>query len=573
MLTVTLDPELTTIAGGEKQVFPVANSVVKFGRALDCAVRFLPSDSRLGRNHFELRPAAASYELVTDRVHPVFINGERVVGTVPLLENTELRLIDPVTGPKIKLVIAQTADGALTDPDFKSDSGTLQQGLKHAGRLVAGLAVLVALIGGFTLFQWRAQEQAKEAFLAETAALIEKLNSKPERSEAANWTQVYDQIKGSVYQVALLSNDGSAPTPQATAWVSGSHTLVTNAHVAMLFAETKNNQTLVVMAPDGSQVPIRVRAVKVHPAYLQFREQLARTEAATHTDIKRLGSYDVAVLSVDTNVALAKPLQVANAETLQQLRPGEAIAYVGYPAAFAKNANAEQLRIGYISGSTDFLGVANDKTGELIYHTAPATGGASGSPIVNSRGEVIAIHSGGETRGIGSDFVVSGSGTFYAQSAALLEDLSREWTAGKMASTEAEWQNASLYLAQRNKIWALLQNYRDGASLDRLDQPPAYENQGILAPADAKSSTAQAIENWSNVDSGTYLAFAVSTEKSERSKSLSLRIASEGTSFQSPLYLDEAPTALFKIAAKGDVSFAIDGAAGENYWLQVIKLQ
>ena len=569
MLTVTLDPQIVEMAGGDKYVFAAPAGPIRFGRSMESEIRFSPSDARLGRNHFELRPAAGSYELVTDRVHPVFMNGERVVGNFALLENTELRLVDATNGPWIRIFISQSADGNITDPNFKTDSGTVQQGMKQATRLVAGVAALALMIGGFSVYQWRNQALINQAYMKETGALVEKLTTIRNAEPSADWKKIGAAIMGSVYQVSLKSNDGSRPTPMGTAWVSGDSQLTTNGHVAALFEKAKtNNQTLVISSPDQPDNFIPIVSVKIHPAYLNFQKALIETGAK----LNAMGSYDVANLIVDTATKLAPKLNIASADDLQNLKPGEAIAYVGYPVEDAKNKAAEQMHIGIISGSTDFLGVGGNQSGQLIYHTASASGGASGSPIVNSKGNVIAILSGGEKKELAKEFIISGAGTFYGQSASLLADLESGWSSEKSKSAEAQWQNAMIYLARRNEIWSTLEDYRKGDSLQSLGSPPVFHGKASLTSSDAKSLTAQAVETWNGVEAGTYLAFVTFDGKGTSQKPLGLRVSINGNVLQSPLYLDKAPTALFKIDANTKVSFAVDGAAGENYSLQVIRL-
>ena len=573
MLTVTLDPQIVEMAGGDKYVFAAPKNTIRFGRSMESEIRFSPSDARLGRNHFELRPAAGSFELVTDRVHPVFMNGQRVVGNLALLENTELRLVDAANGPWIRISIAQTADGNMTDPNFKTDSGTVQQGMKNAVRLVAGLAVVIAVVSGFSLYKWRQQDKVNLAYMKETSALVEKLTAIQDAEPSSDWKKIGEQITGSVYQVSIRSNDNSRPDPKGTAWVSGANTLISNAHVAALFEQARlNNQTLVVASPDQPDLFIPVTSVKIHPAYLSFQRTLTETEKVTGIKISAVGSYDVAVLMVNAATKLAPKLSIANADALQNLKPGEAIAFVGYPVEDAKNKAAEQMHFGYISGSTDFLGVGGNQTGQLIYHTAPAAGGASGSPIVNSKGEVVAVLSGGEKKQLVNEFIISGSGTFYGQSAALLSDLNDGWSDSKLKSIQTQWQNAMIYLAKRNEIWSTLEDYRNGGSLQSLDSPPVFQGKASLKSRDTKSTSAQAVENWSDVETGTYMAFATPDGKATQQKRLVLRVSANDNVLQSPLYLNEAPTAIFKIDTKTNVSFAIEGAAGENYWLQVIKL-
>ena len=569
MLTVQLDGSLTDIAGSGKHIFVDGQRTIRFGRSMECDVRFSPSDTRLGRNHFSLRPAAGSYELVTDREHPVYMNGERVVGSVALLALTELRLVDAKAGPKINISISQLAEGNVTDANFKTDSGTVQQGMKYLRQaIIAGIAVAV-ILAGVIGYQAYAQKQLELAFATETSSLLEKFSEV--QNPSAKWSEVYDKIRGSVYQVALLSNDGSAPQAEGTAWVYSAHSLITNAHVAALFTNATPNQTIVVIAPDGQQTPIKVVDAILHPAYLAFRQTMSNTERSTNAQVKSLGSFDVAMLMVESAAHLAPPLKVAAVEVLQNMPAGLPLAYVGYPAAYATTQNAEQFRIGYVSGSSDFLGVAGTGPGELIYHTAQAVGGASGSPIVNEQGEVIAVFSGGEVQKLGDNKVVSGSGTFYAQSASLIADVTNGWSAEKMAAEQNAWGNGTLYLAKRNQIWALLQSYRDGNSLERFDVPPVFETKAALvALAGTRSTTGEASASWSNAKPGTYVAFAV--PKTGKSK-LALRVLAGGSTLQSPLTLDAAPTAVFKINEAEDVVFSVSGTAGEEYWLQVLLLE
>jgi S1-C subfamily serine protease len=568
MLTVTREAALCDVSGSAKDEFVEQNATIHFGRSLDSQIRFPASDSRLGRNHFELRPAAGGYELVTDREHPVYMNGARVVGTVPLLSETELRLIDAKIGPWIKIAITETSAGTLTDPHFKTDSGTIQQGLGKLRNIAAALAVALVAIAGFMTYQWHQQEQLRLDFLAESALLTEKLASQEGKEVSPDWAAVYEKIKPSIYQVAILNNDGTAPKVQGTAWVNGPHTLITNAHVALLMESLSTAQKLVVIAPDQAQMPIEVRATTIHPAYLSFRENIKAEETKSGSTVKSASSYDVAQLSVDDGVTLAHALPIANSDSLKKLRAGDAIAYAGYPAVYANNVNVQQLHSGYVSGATDFMGVANNRNDQLIYHTAPAVRGTSGSPIFNTQGEVVAVHSGGEVIELEGKPIVSGSGTFYAQSASILADLTTPWNAEKTKSALVEWQNASVYLSRRDEIWALLQAYRDTGSLDSIDIPPSFEVEAKFETSSTKSATSGATANWQVKTPGTYIAFAIPA----KNQKLSLRVMMDGTSLQSPLILDAAPTAIFNVEKADDVTFALTGGAGQNYRLQVLKL-
>jgi S1-C subfamily serine protease len=566
VLTIKLDPSLVDMAGGEDHVFMAKTRDIKFGRSLESQVRFSPSDTRLGRNHFSLRQAAGSYELVTDREHPVFIDGQRMMGTTPLLPTTRIRLVDATTGPTIDVVFTQDADGTLTDENFKGDSGTVQQGMAGTKKIAAA-ALFIAIIGG-GYFAYQNHIVALQAFSAESQTLLQKMNMQPRQ---ADWATIFEKSKASIYRVAIRSNDGSEAQTQGTAWVNGAHTLITNAHVAGLFDEaTKNNQTLVVIAPDGLEVPIKIISAKLHPAYLPFRDTIDAVTKKSGGVLKTQGSYDLAMLTVANDAVLAQPLQIADEVSLAKLRTGDAMAYIGYPAKFASDKNIEQLRIGYIAGSSDFLGIAHNSNAELIYHTAPAVGGASGSPIFNAQGQVIAVHSGGETRAIGDNFVNSGADTFYAQSASLIADIEKPWPPEKMAMQQGQWNEATTYLTKRNQIWAMLETYKDEASLQSLDMPPEFEDKSVLAMGDQKGTAANATSVWQNAEAGTYVAFAVAN--SGKTEKLALRVKAGNQTLQSPLYLDATPAAIFKVETAETVIFSISGAGAQKYWLQVLKL-
>lgn len=553
MLTIELDPALRAEPGSDgRYSFAGHNKVILFGRHIDVDIRFPQDEIRLGRRHFELRPSAGSYEIVTDREHPVFVDGMRIEGSMAILENTEIRLIDPKKGPWIRIAY-QKEGGVETAPVPQPPLRPLHERMRNLRRAVGAVAVAVVAVGVFFGVRSYQQDQALAAFTSETKTLIAKLDEKP--LVAPNWAQIYDKVRGSVYQVAIKKNDGSAPVPQATAWVYGPHTLVTNSHAAKLYFGLGPSETLVVIAPDNQQTMVKVIAPpKLHPAYDQFRKVIEDAEKAGGTKIGQVGSYDVAFLEVDASIPLAPQLDVE-----KELAIGQQIGFLGYPSAFAKNDAAEQFRVGYVSGSTDFLGIARNSNGELLYHTAEGAGGASGSPIFNTEGKVVAIFSGGENRKVGEMNIISGAGTFYAQSAQLIEDLKAGWSEDKMKSAIAQWTSAATYLSQKNTVWQMVQELSNTERLDRNDFLPVAKDPKTSL---GKDGSAQFVTD--DLDPGTYIAFALS--KSE----LRLRAMIDGAVIQSPLYVNAKPTAIFKVE-KGKASFVLTGAPGSSYLLQVYR--
>ncbi len=131
----------------------------------------------------------------------------------------------------------------------------------------------------------------------------------------------------------------------------------------------------------------------------------------THVQVHR--EYGVADTEFNPDVAVltiqgSHPVYFnrANTETLYALKPGEPIAYLGFPMEYLlkRNISADNpvasLQCGNIVAVTDFSMQRFDKEGNyLIRHNLPSAGGASGSPIFTRTGEVIALHFGGNIIG------------------------------------------------------------------------------------------------------------------------------------------------------------------------------
>jgi hypothetical protein len=84
---------------------------------------------------------------------------------------------------------------------------------------------------------------------------------------------------------------------------------------------------------------------------------------------------------------------------LKTIDAGYPIAYIGFPMEDleGKNINIQMpiatFKSGIVSAITDyFLAKSGFGKNFLIRHDMGSAGGASGSPVVNTRGEVVAIH-------------------------------------------------------------------------------------------------------------------------------------------------------------------------------------
>jgi len=184
--------------------------------------------------------------------------------------------------------------------------------------------------------------------------------------------------------VAVLP-DGSGIT--ATAWAVQNDIYATNAHVVAAVAK---------IIQDGGQAQVHVNGqpnlrfdvvdAKIHPRYGD----------------SMLG-YDVGFLKIEGRAPRVFPL--AAAAELHQLASGYRIAYLGFPSEnlLGNNVRVDDpiatMQSGIITAVSDFsLGDSGFQKNQLIRHNLAAVGGASGSPIFNTRGEVVAILNAGNVK-------------------------------------------------------------------------------------------------------------------------------------------------------------------------------
>ena len=105
---------------------------------------------------------------------------------------------------------------------------------------------------------------------------------------------------------------------------------------------------------------------------------------------------DVAVFTIQGDHDCFFPL--AGTETLHSLKSGEPVAFLGFPTENLSKGNVNidnpvaSMQSGIIVAVSDFeMKDAGKEGNHLIRHNLPSTGGASGSPIFNKNGEVVAL--------------------------------------------------------------------------------------------------------------------------------------------------------------------------------------
>ena len=120
--------------------------------------------------------------------------------------------------------------------------------------------------------------------------------------------------------------------------------------------------------------------VQIHPEYVKTNDK--SDLGIIHTSVKHNTFFSI-----------------ASEKTLLELKSGDPIGYLGFPMENIPGDNVDiqnpiaSMQTGIIVAVSDFdLKNRGSRNNFLIRHNLPSSGGASGSPLFNSKGVVIAVH-------------------------------------------------------------------------------------------------------------------------------------------------------------------------------------
>jgi len=253
----------------------------------------------------------------------------------------------------------------------------------------------------------------------------------PQKDSLTMLVEAAEKHKSAVGVVVVtveLKNGAKYSDPIGTAWAFSENKFATNGHVAIGLKGYYKGLVIKILTEDAKQngyqsleaywkslTPAKQKAVYQN-AYQRFinmlkdvrvdiiinsshKKSYTVTQVQAHKDYGVQGTSfnpDVAVLTIDGKHD--NYFKIADKETLENLKPGTPIAFLGFPMENLEKGNINidnpiaSMQTGNIVAVSDFDMKDAGKGGNfLLRHNLPATGGASGSPIFNVNGEVIAL--------------------------------------------------------------------------------------------------------------------------------------------------------------------------------------
>ena len=427
----------------ETRTFPPGTEKIVFGRETTCDVVFPPEAKIVGRQHGQLRRQdSGDYVIEAFGDHYFEVNGYPPQPNQAIPTDATVRFGNS-KGPMIRVHL--TRDAIVDDPnatEIQKPVKPISEVVAKIGMAVGGLAavVVVAVAVG-----WWLQYQANARFQRQMADMNESM-----AAQARAGFPSTKNLRAAAFAVILKGSDGLSRVI-GTAWPLQAGMLVTNAHVAKVMDRLKPGDQLFVRKPDSDET-LAVTAKHIHPGYDAFNEFVDQAIAESK-GFKSLtagaampSAYDVAILDVDPTADLGGFLQRATDPAA--LTAGTALAFAGYPIEGTGAQNLAQIspnpvvQLGRVTALSDyFLFHADAANALLVENSLPATGGASGSPIVDASGKVVAILSGGTVDIRDGGRAPSAVMLNYAQRADLIDGVLNP-ASFDLEAAKAEWQKA-----------------------------------------------------------------------------------------------------------------------------------
>ena len=272
-------------------------------------------------------------------------------------------------------------EGTLTRPD-----GTVQKGRWKDGEFVSSPSSKNSV----------SNQQKKSSQLVES----EQSNNSPQSGDSdtllANVAETYKHAVGIVVVGGIPGVVGGFPA--GTAWAIGPNKFATNAHVVKGVREWLDILKKAGILSARVFIAINQKKDLIYSVNKMQINSLYGKREVNYDGKKSSGKYDTGFFY--TNEKTPTYFQLANIRALKKLRAGTKIGYLGFPTENlpGKNVNLSNpiatMQTGIVTSVSNYF-IENKAPKHLIRHNLPSTGGASGSPIFATNGEVVGIHFGG----------------------------------------------------------------------------------------------------------------------------------------------------------------------------------
>lgn len=455
---------------------------ITIGRATTCDVRLHPTKDTLcaSRIHFRILNSADGITIICDHANGITVDGDKEPQFMEAGARAALTRAGEITigtdGPRIAI---QSLDGQL--PGTLKARGTVGRRenvqpvarlpentatAAHSGRRLGliglALVILIAGAGGFFIWNYegrltelkKLREAEVDRLIADQQAIRTAISRKP-ASEA-----LQDALRTAASSVLILGSDrDGAFEPAGTGWVAAEGKLITNAHVGQrLESRRRSGSRIYARRLADNNAEVDIGDVELHPAFLPWLGLLSQASVKSGTgesDANMIAIADLAVITM--NADPGKPLTIDDGTDATTV--GDPVGYVGYPVEGLAGLPTLQTVTGSITAITDaFFARATNRDGILIHISGIATGGSSGSPILNSRGRVIAVLSAGSVITVedGSEPKRIPVGLNYGQSALLVRELLDGTAEAAQAKREESWRArmSEVFIAPEQRLEA-----------------------------------------------------------------------------------------------------------------------
>lgn len=421
--------------------------IVRIGRRTENDLVFDPKrDLLVSGHHAEIRHVEGR-TLVVDlgSKNGTFVNGERIRAPMPLMPGDRIEL--GPEGPEFSVeVMPETEDTILPEsaPAMRSSRRMSQEDATPPPSSMFGVAPIRTPSPRNGPANVASPPRSKKkltqllvavALLAAAAVGTRSMLSRKDPSgparDSMDFQTIFAQNGRSVYAVILRENHGAAVIDRTigTAFSASASKLATNAHIAQLYFELGSGQSLLARSNSVPPRDLRIVGAELHPGFHAFDQLIGRyvpfdvqqdgfvcsiaQRKAAIGDAESIvpgrpliSPCDVAVFSIDPADATQQepPLRLAQMPRFADLASGEPVAYIGFPGEGLARAGSDVdspaafNRTGTLSKTTDCVLSVPKTLADAIQlaFNLDISGGASGSPVFDSRGDVIGLVAAGD---------------------------------------------------------------------------------------------------------------------------------------------------------------------------------